>query len=68
MVYNYVLAEDLVQSVARGLVVEEQILEEGVRESVHESGTKALFYVTKLKAKVKRVHAEHKEHFKVKES
>lgn len=65
VVYNYVLAEDLVQTVARGLVVEEQILEEGVRESVHESGTKALFYVTKLKAKVKRVHAEHKEHFKV---
>lgn len=65
VVYNYVLAEDLVQSVARGLVVEEQILEEGVRESIHESGTKALFYVTKIRAKVKRVHAEHKEHFKV---
>lgn len=65
VVYNYVLAEDLVQSVARGLVVEEQILEEGVRESVHESGTKALFYVTKLRAKVQRVHAEHKEHFRV---
>ena len=65
VVYNYVLAEDLVQSVARGLVVEEQILEEGVRESIHESGTKALFYMTKIRAKVKRVHAEHKEHFKV---
>ncbi len=65
VVYNYVLAEDLVQSVARGLVVEEQILEEGVRETVHESGTKAIFYATKLKAKVKRVNAEHKDHFKV---
>jgi hypothetical protein len=65
VVYNYVLAEDLVQSVARGLVVEEQILEEGVRETVHESGTRALFYATKLKAKVKRVYAEHKTHFKV---
>lgn len=65
VVYNYVLAEDLVQSVARGLVVEEQVVEEGVRETSHESGTKALFYATKLKAKVKRVQAEHNAHFKV---
>ena len=65
LVYNYVLAEDLVQSVARGLVVEEHILAEGVRESVDESGVKGLFYITKLKARVKRTHAEHKEHFKV---
>jgi hypothetical protein len=65
IVYNYVLADDLVQSVARGLVVEEQILEEGVRESTHESGVKSLFYATKLKARVKRVHSESKEHFKI---
>jgi hypothetical protein len=65
VVYNYVLADDLVQSVARGLVVEEQVLEEGVRESEHDSGVKTLFYATKLKAKVKRVHSESKEHFKI---
>jgi hypothetical protein len=65
VVYNYALADDLVQSVARGLVVEEQVLEEGVRESAHDSGVKTLFYATKLKAKVKRVHSESKEHFKI---
>lgn len=65
VVYNHVLADDLVQSVARGLVIEEQVLDEGVRESAHGSGTKALFYATKLKAKVQRVLAEHKEHFKI---
>ncbi len=65
VVYNYVLAEDLVQSVARGLVVEEHILSEGVREAAHESGTKALFYATTLKARVKRIDAERKAHFKV---
>ena len=53
---------------ARGLVVDEQVLEEGMREIGHESGAKALLYATKLKAKVKRIHAEHKEHFKVQAS
>ena len=66
--YNYVLAEDLVQSVARGLVVEEQVLEEGMRDIAHESGAKALLYATKLKAKVKRTQAEAKDHFKLRVS
>jgi hypothetical protein len=66
IVYNAQVAEDLVHSLVRGIVVEEQILEEGVRQLGQETGTTALLYATKLKAKVKPVRAERKGDFRVK--
>jgi len=66
VVYNAQLAEDLVRSLVRGIVVEEQVLEEGVRQLRQDSGAPALQYATKLKAKVKPVHVEHKGEFTLK--
>jgi hypothetical protein len=66
IVYNAQVAEDLVHSLVRGIVVEEQILEEGVRQLGQETGATALLYATKLKAKVKPVRAERKGDFRVK--
>ena len=66
IIYNAQVAEDLVHSLVRGIVVEEQILEEGVRQLGQETGATALLYATKLKAKVKPVRAERKGDFRVK--
>lgn len=66
IIYNAQVAEDLVHSLVRGIVVEEQILEEGVRQLGQEAGGIALLYATKLKAKVKPLRVELKGDFKVK--
>jgi len=68
VVYNAQVAEDLVRSLVRGIVVEEQVLEEGVRHIGSGVGTTALQYVTKLRAKVRPVRVEHKGDFTVKTS
>ena len=68
VVYNAQVAEDLVRSLVRGIVVEEQVLEEGVRHIGSGVGTPALQYVTKLRAKVRPVRVEHKGDFTVKTS
>jgi hypothetical protein len=59
-VYNFQLAEDLIKATARGIIVEERIVEEGVRKVEMDGVQVGLIYATKLKAKVKRVHAERK--------
>jgi hypothetical protein len=66
VVYNHVLAEDLVQSIVRGIVTDEQVLEEGVREVGQQSNERATLYVTKLKARVRPVQAERKAEFSLK--
>jgi len=65
VVYNAQVAEDLVNSLVRGIVVEEQILEEGVRQLGQGPGAPAFQYATKLRAKVKPVRAEHRGDFRV---
>ncbi len=66
VVYNAQLADDLVRSLVRGIVVDEQVVEEGVRQFRQDSGGPALQYATKLKAKVKPVRVEHKGEFRLK--
>ena len=66
VVYNHVLAEDLVQSIVRGIVTDEQVLEEGVREVGQQSNERATLYATKLKARVRPVQAERKAEFSLK--
>ncbi len=68
VVYNAQVAEDLVRSLVRGIVVEEQVQEEGVRQIGPGAGTPALQYVTRLRAKVRPVRVEHKGDFTVKTS
>jgi hypothetical protein len=63
VVYNHVLAEDLVQSIVRGIVTDEQVLDEGVREVGLQSNERATLYITKLKARVRPVQAERKAEF-----
>ena len=58
VVYNTKVAEELVHSVRRGIVIEEKILEQGMRAIGEEKGTAAWLYVTKLRAKVKPVPLE----------
>jgi Domain of unknown function (DUF4384) len=57
-VYNFQLAEDLIKATARGIIVEERIVEEGVRRVELDGVQVGLIYATKLRARVKRVHAE----------
>jgi hypothetical protein len=66
VVYNHVLAEDLVQSIVHGIVTDEQILEEGVREVGQQTNERATLYATKLKARVRPVQAERKAEFSLK--
>jgi hypothetical protein len=68
VVYNAQLAEDLVRSLVRGIVVEEQVVEEGMRQLRQDSGAPALQYATKLRAKVKPVRVEHKGDFTLRTS
>ena len=66
VVYNYVLAEDLVQSIVRGIVTDEQVLQEGLREVGQQSNERATLYATKLKARVRPVQPERKAEFSLK--
>jgi hypothetical protein len=66
VVYNHVLAEDLVQSIVRGIITDEQVLEEGVREVGQQSNERATLYAIKLKARVRPVQAERKAEFLLK--
>jgi hypothetical protein len=66
VIHNSQVADDLVRSIVRGLVVEEQIQEEGLRELGQGTGQKTLQYATRLRAKVKPIRAEHKGDFSVK--
>jgi Domain of unknown function (DUF4384)/LPP20 lipoprotein len=58
VVYNFGLAEDLVHSIVRGVVIEEHILSEGLREIDIGKGEKALAHDTTLKALIRPVRAE----------
>ena len=55
LVYNTTVTANTVHSVVRGIIIEEEIVEEGVRTVDQQAGAAALFYVTKLRAKVKPV-------------
>lgn len=65
LVYNAEIAEDVVRSSVRGIVIEEEILEEGVRELGRAQGAAALFYATTLRAKVKPIPFDHRDDFTV---
>jgi hypothetical protein len=65
VVYNFGLAEDLVHSIVRGVVIEEQILSEGVREVDIEKGQKALIHDTTLRALIRPIPAERRNHFAI---
>lgn len=62
VIYNAQVADDLVRSVVRGIIVEEQVAEEGVRQA-GEGTAPVLRYVTTLRAKVKPVHVERRGDF-----
>ena len=66
VVYNHVLAEDLVQSIVRGILTDEQVLEEGIREVGQQANERVTLYATKLKARVRPVQAERKAEFLLK--
>ena len=63
-VRNYQLTDDLIRVIARGRIVEEQILEQGLKVE----GPKGQYgtYRTKLRAKVQRLNSEHQAGFTVK--
>ena len=61
IVYNTEVTADMVHSIVRGIIIEEQILEEGVRTSDPPTDSVAVFYVTKLRAKVKPAPREQHE-------
>lgn len=60
VVYNFQLAEDLIRTSVRGLIVEENILQEGVQSVGLAGKSMGLMYVTKIKAKVRPVPMERK--------
>lgn len=60
VVYNFQLAEDLIRTSLRGLIVEELILQEGVQSVGLAGKSVGLMYVTKIKAKVRPVPMERK--------
>jgi hypothetical protein len=60
VVYNFQLAEDLIRTSVRGLIVEENILQEGVQSIGSAGKSMGLMYVTKIKAKVRPVPMERK--------
>ena len=66
VVYNFGVAEDLVHSIVRGVVIDEQILSEGLREVDIGKGQKALVHNTTLKARIKPVPAERRNGFVIK--
>jgi hypothetical protein len=66
VVYNAGLAEDLIHSIVRGVVIEEEILSEGLREIDIGKGEKSLVHGTTLRALIRPVPAERRTHFAVK--
>lgn len=66
VVYNFGLAEDLVHSIVRGVVIDEQILSEGLREIDIGKGQKALVHETTLNARIRPVPAERRNDFVIK--
>ena len=66
VVYNSGLAEDLVHSIVRGVVIDEQILSEGLQEVDIGKGQKALVHDTTLKARIRPVPAERRNDFVIK--
>lgn len=60
VVYNFQLAEDLVQTTVRGVIVREEILREGPQEIRITGKPMALMYVTKIRASVRPVRLERK--------
>ena len=66
VVYNFGVAEDLVHSIVRGVVIDEQILSEGLREVDIGKGQKALVHDTTLKALIRPVPAERHNDFVIK--
>jgi len=60
VVYNFQLAEDLIQTTVRGVIVAEEILREGPQEIRMAGKPMALIYVTKLRASVRPVKLERK--------
>lgn len=63
---NFQLIEDLIHLIARGQVVEEQILEQGIQSSGGKGS--AGVYKTRLKAKVIRLTSKHQPEFSVRSS
>ena len=55
LVYNTKVAENVVTSMVRGIIIEEHILDEGIRSTATYSESVPLLYRTKLRAKVKPV-------------
>ena len=55
IVYNTTATETVVHSLVHGIVIEEEILDEGIRKIGEQTDSMALFYSTKLRAKVKPV-------------
>jgi len=66
IVYGTQVADNLVQSVVRGIILEEQVIEEGVRQIEMGGGSKILQYATRLRAKVKPVRIERRGSFALK--
>ena len=60
IVYYFQLAEDLVQTSVRGLIVQEDVLQEGVQSIGSAGKSMGLMYVTKMRAKVRPVPMERK--------
>lgn len=60
VVYNFQLAEDLVQTTVRGVIVGEEVLREGPQEIRVPGKPMALMYVTKIRASVRPVGLEGK--------
>jgi|KBSMisStandDraft_5_1062788.scaffolds.fasta_scaffold40301_2 hypothetical protein len=65
VVYNFGVAEDLVHSIVRGVVIEEQILSEGLRELDIGKGGKVLAHDTTLRALIRPVPAERRTAFAI---
>lgn len=62
VVRNFQLADDLIHTVVRGVIVEEKILRRGVAESKDEHGA---IYQTRIKAKVRGIPVERRGSFAV---
>lgn len=60
VVYNFQLAEDLVQTTVRGVIVGEEVLWEGPQEIRAPGKPMALVYVTKIRASIRPVGLERK--------
>lgn len=65
VVYNYQLAEDIIISLRRGVIVEEKVEKEGFTVQNDTAKGQTLFYQIILKAKVKSIPVERREGFKV---